>query len=614
MSKKPSKKNPVFGISSKKQKIIGSWLLSTTTSDATSSSATSTNATATDSSAFPSSNAVFGSTGGKENNVHEKPAAVPTYGRRTSNEDEDREPDTLPTFSSTAGHRTTNASRPSATTALLSPASARVIGEEIKDSDGRVVISLLDSDEDVEDDDDKKPAASVLGHGSCTSSGDTSASSITMSTNSLGEGMSPMVTETMVSSSNTTVASARVIGEEIKADEDVEDDDDKKPAASVLGHGSCTSSGDTSASSNAVGRWTTSTSNASRTPATHMRQALIAPVVLPETKDQLGSNDLLPRDEEQVENALTKVSAMLKLMVLPDKDCCWIHTAYGFILLCILYTKTTMDQAMIAASGVIASCSNNMRTTGAAFVDGRFRRPLTIGTEYNPLTHQLDKPMKKLPIIIVKPGVGAQLEQFFVDQQGNRSTNERWEGVRADGRDTYGREISQNRPMYLYINECQPYIRNQTQYLEVKRDEVAKRTAALVWRSLRGYGLSMFIKHYIKTSGMAKGEPKSAEDDTDIDVEESTEPLTYETMMANLDEDEIVSGTYIHDIIYLQYMFRFTFALLIFFIMYKTPYPSSTAAITMLSSTLSMIIFAQRLLTSLWNIQMVACWIKLWKA
>jgi hypothetical protein len=379
MSKKPSKKNPVFGISSKKQKIIGSWLLSTTTSDATSSSATSTNATATDSSAFPSSNAVFGSTGGKENNVHEKPAAVPTYGRRTSNEDEDREPDTLPTFSSTAGHRTTNASRPSATTALLSPASARVIGEEIKDSDGRVVISLLDSDEDVED------------------------------------------------------------------------DDDKKPAASVLGHGSCTSSGDTSASSNAVGRWTTSTSNASRTPATHMRQALIAPVVLPETKDQLGSNDLLPRDEEQVENALTKVSAMLKL-------------------------------------------------------------------------------------------------------------------------------------------------------------------AALVWRSLRGYGLSMFIKHYIKTSGMAKGEPKSAEDDTDIDVEESTEPLTYETMMANLDEDEIVSGTYIHDIIYLQYMFRFTFALLIFFIMYKTPYPSSTAAITMLSSTLSKIIFAQRLLTSLWNIQMVACWIKLWKA
>ena len=320
MSKKPSKKNPVFGISSKKQKIIGSWLLSTTTSDATSSSATSTNATATDSSAFPSSNAVFGSTGGKENNVHEKPAAVPTYGRRTSNEDEEREPDTLPTFSSTAGHRTTNASRPSATTALLSPASARVIGEEIKDSDGRVVISLLDSDEDVED------------------------------------------------------------------------DDDKKPAASVLGHGSCTSSGDTSASSNAVGRWTTSTSNASRTPATHMRQALIAPVVLPETKDQLGSNDLLPRDEEQVENALTKVSAMLKLMVLPDKDCCWIHTAYGFILLCILYTKTTMDQAMIAASGVIASCGNNMRTTGAAFVDGCFRRPLTIGTEYNPLTHQLDKP------------------------------------------------------------------------------------------------------------------------------------------------------------------------------------------------------------------------------
>ena len=294
MSKKPSKKNPVFGISSKKQKIIESWLLPTTTSDATSSSATSTNATATDSSAFPSSNAVFGSTGGKENNVHEKPAAVPTYGRRTSNKDEedDRKPAALPTFSSTAGHRTTNASRPSATTALLSPASARVIGEEIKDLDGRVVISLLDSDEDVED------------------------------------------------------------------------DDDKKPAASVLGHGSCTSSGDTSASSNAVGRWTTSTSNASRTPATHMRQALIAPVVLPETKDQLGSNDLLPRDEEQVENALTKVSAMLKLMVLPDKDCCWIHTTYGFILLCILFTKTTMDQAMIAASDVIASCGDNMASIG----------------------------------------------------------------------------------------------------------------------------------------------------------------------------------------------------------------------------------------------------------
>jgi hypothetical protein len=261
---------------------------------------------------------VFGSTGGKENNVHEKPAAVPTYGRRTSNKDEDREPDTLPTFSSTAGHRTTNASRPSATTALLSPASARVIGEEIKDSDGRVVISLLDSDEDVEDDDDKKPAA-YLGHGSCTSSGDTSASSITMSTNSLGEGMSPMATETMVSSSNTTVASARMIGEEIKADEDVEDDDDKKPAA-YLGHGSCTSSGDTSASSNAVGRRTTSTSNASCTSNSNKKstskQTLLRKVKFSDytMKQVLDVGDTLPTKMADIQAANWYVQGMLSLV------------------------------------------------------------------------------------------------------------------------------------------------------------------------------------------------------------------------------------------------------------------------------------------------------------
>ena len=79
-----------------------------------------------------------------------------------------------------------------------------------------------------------------------------------------------------------------------------------------------------------------------------------------------------------------------------------------------------------------------------------------------------------------------------------------------------------------------------------------KQAATFVWTKFKIYGLTQYIKRV--TAEMAEGIPRSAENDTDVvDEEESMEAAEYETMMAELDTAvEIVSGTYIHDILYLQ--------------------------------------------------------------
>ena len=69
----------------------------------------------------------------------------------------------------------------------------------------------------------------------------------------------------------------------------------------------------------------------------------------------------------------------------------------------------------------------------------------------------------------------AQLEQCVVDLQGDLATNQRWEGVHADGTDTYGRKISHYRPGYLYYNLCQDHIGDREQYLRAKQNTEMKR-------------------------------------------------------------------------------------------------------------------------------------------
>ena len=60
------------------------------------------------------------------------------------------------------------------------------------------------------------------------------------------------------------------------------------------------------------------------------------------------------------------------------------------------------------------------------------------------------------------------------------------------------------------------------------------------------------MKCYMKQlAGMAEGKPKSDEEDTDIDVDELTETVSFERMMADLDtvEMSLVRTSYLHVII-----------------------------------------------------------------
>lgn len=151
-----------------------------------------------------------------------------------------------------------------------------------------------------------------------------------------------------------------------------------------------------------------------------------------------------------------------------------------------------------------------MRSVGQAYVDGRFKRAEDIDDTYNSFTHRFGE-SKKLPLIIVNCGVCAQLEQFVVELLGDWATNQCWEEIRANCSDTYGHKISQYRPGYLYYNFCQAHISDQEQAVSLGKEghsDEAESCSCL--EEVQKYG-QMFMHHYMK----------QAEEDTDIDVNES---------------------------------------------------------------------------------------------
>jgi len=246
----------------------------------------------------------------------------------------------------------------------------------------------------------------------------------------------------------------------------------------------------------AAGHRTTSASNASRPSATtsNRTQSLLSPPATPVMKDRLEHGDLHPADEVQIENALTKASAIMKLATLPDKDFFYLHTVYGWILSIIQFTEPTKEEVKNVVMPITNACGHSMVTIGQAYVDGRFKRAEDIDDTYGPHTHRYGE-SRKCPIMVIgNAGVCAQVEQWIVDLQGDRATNQRREGIKANGKDTYGREISFMRPGYIYYNICHDYIHSQEQYLVAKKNTVMKQAATFVWTKFKIYGLTQYIK------------------------------------------------------------------------------------------------------------------------
>jgi hypothetical protein len=146
-------------------------------------------------------------------------------------------------------------------------------------------------------------------------------------------------------------------------------------------------------------------------------------------KDQLEHGDLHPADARQIKNALTKASAIMKLTTLPDNDFVYLYTVYGWILLVILFTEPTKQEVKNVVMPITNDIGDSMRTIGEANVDGRFGRAEDIDDTYGPHTHRYGE-SKKFPLMVVgNAGVCAQTEQWIVDLQGDRATNQRWEGI-----------------------------------------------------------------------------------------------------------------------------------------------------------------------------------------